>query len=247
MELLIPLRLLVLRTRMLALGALLSVAIGIAGSGYLPIGPLGSPERRSAIATADIQIDTLRPLAADLRASTATIADQSVMLGERLAADDTRTLIARRAGVPVEDLAVLSSRTAIVGRSSPVARGAVDAASSVQSRFRLTVSSASDTPIISLVAAAPDRATAARLAAAAAPALELVIASAPATVKKRLVVKPLASPRTAVVVTGGPKPLLGAVAALLAFIGWCWSVIVAVGVARARAPGLRIRWSHPAP
>jgi hypothetical protein len=213
------------------LGALVAVAIGVAASGYLPVGPLASPERRSAIATAEIQIDSRRPLAADLRATGATIGDQSVMLGERLAADDTRALIARRAGVAARDLAVLSSRTEIAGRASPVARAAVDAASSVQSRFRLTISSLTDAPIISVAAAAPDRTTARRLAAAAADALELVIA-APASVKKRLVVKPLAPPQTAAVVTGGPKPLLGVLAAMLVFVGWCWCVVVAIGVAR---------------
>ena len=232
MELLSPLRLLARRRLVLALGAVLAAAIGATTSGYLPVGPLASAEKRSAIATAEIQIDTQRPLAADLLASAATIADQSVMLGERLAADDTRVLIARRAGVPVRDLVVLSSRTAIVGRSTPLARAAVDAASSAPSRFRLTVSSLSDTPIIAVAAAAPDRKTAARLAAAAAPALELVIDAAPETVKKRLEVKPLAAPRTAQVITGGPKPLLGALAAVLGFVGWCWCVVVAGGIAR---------------
>jgi len=231
MELLSPLRLLARRRVVLLLGAMAAVAMGIAAGGYLPVGPLASPERRSAIATAEIQIDTRRPLAADLRAIGATIADQSVMLSERLAADDTRALIARRAGVPVRDLVVLSSRTAIEGRSTPVARAAVDAASSVQSRFRLTLSSMSDAPIILVAAAAPDRRTAARLASAAADALELVI-DAPETVKKRLMVKPLADPQTAAVVTGGPKPLLAVLAALFGFVGWCWCAVVAGGVAR---------------
>lgn len=231
MELLSPLRLLARRRLALVLGALVAAAVGVAAGGYLPVGPLASPERRSAIATAEIQIDTRRPLAVDLRATGATIGDQSVMLGQRLAADDTRALIARRAGVPPRDLAVLSSRTEIAGRASPVARAAVDAASSVQSRFRLTISSPSEAPIISVAAAAPDRRTARRLAGAAADALELVIA-APTTVKKRLVVKPLAPPRTEAVVTGGPKPLLGVLAALLGFVGWCWCAVVAGGVAR---------------
>ena len=231
MELLSPLRLLARRRLALVLGAVVAVAIGVAASGYLPVGPLASPERRSAIATAEIQIDTRRPLAADLRATGATIGDQSVMLGERLAAHDTRALIARHAGVPARDLAVLSSRTEIAGRASPVARAAVDAAASVQSRFRLTISSLSDAPILSVVAAAPDRRTASRLAAASADALELVIA-APETVKQRLVVKPLAPPQTAAVVTGGPKPLLGVLAALFGFVGWCWCAVVAGGVTR---------------
>ena len=231
MELLSPLRLLARRRLALVLGALVAAAIGVAAGGYLPVGPLTSPERRSAIATAEIQIDTQRPLAADLRATGATIGDQSVMLGERLAADDTRALIARLAGVPARDLVVLSSRTAIAGRSTPVARAAVDAGSSVQSRFRLTVSSLSDAPIISVAAAAPDRRTAARLAAAAGDALELVI-GAPETVKKRLEVNALAAPQTAAVVTGGPKPLLGVLAALFGFVGWCWCAVVAGGVTR---------------
>ena len=126
MELLNPLRQLLRRRRVLLLGMVLCGALGVAASGYLPVGPFASPERRSAVSTAEIQIDTVHPLAADLRASTATIAEQAAMLGERLAGDDTRGLIAARAGVRSRDLAILSSRTAIIGRSNPLARAAVE-------------------------------------------------------------------------------------------------------------------------
>ena len=232
MELLNPLRLLARRRRVVAVGAILSVLLGIAASGYVPVGPFASPERHAAVATAQIQIDTARPLAADVRANTAAIADQAVLLGERLASDDARSLIASRADVPLEDLAVLSSRTAIVGRASPLARAAVDASASVQTPVRLTVTTAGDTPIISLVAAAPDRETASRLASAAAPALRFVIASG-ATVKKQLEVKPLARPRTAAVVSGGPRPLIGVLVALFGFAGWCCCAVILGGLGRA--------------
>jgi hypothetical protein len=232
MELLSALRQLLQRRRVLLLGALLCGALGVAASGYVPVGPFASPERRSAVSTAEIQIDTPHPLAADLRASTATIAEQAAMLGERLAGDDTRGLIAARAGVRSRDLAVLSSRTAIIGRSNPLARAAVEASGSVQTPVRLIVSSASDTPIVSVLAAAPDRATATRLAAAAAPALRFVIASAPDTVRKRLEVQALSSPKTVTVVSGGPRPAIGVILALFGFIGWCWCAILASGLAR---------------
>jgi hypothetical protein len=234
MELVTPLHQLMQRRGALLLGLLLSLALGLAASGMLPVGPFASPERRSAVSTAKIQIDTVRPLAADLRASTATVAEQAAMLGERLAGDDTRGLIAARAGVPLRDLAVLSSRTVIVGRSSPLARSAVEASGSVQTPVRLTVTTASDTPLITVAAAAPTRETAARLAAAAAPAIRFVIASAPQSVTKRLGVIQLAPPRTATVVAGGPRPLIGAALAVLAFIGWCWCVLLAGGIARLR-------------
>ena len=64
----------------------------------------------------------------------------------------------------------------------------------MQTPVRLIVSSAADTPIVSVLAAAPDRATATRLAAAAAPALRFIIASAPDTVRKRLKVEALSAP-----------------------------------------------------
>ena len=86
MELLSPLRQLS-RARPLILAARACSARGCSRSRRAATGrgPLASPERRSAIATAEVQIDTARPLAADLRASTATIAEQAVMLGESLA------------------------------------------------------------------------------------------------------------------------------------------------------------------
>jgi hypothetical protein len=235
MELVNALRVLARRRVLVALGVLIACAIGAAASGYLAVGPLASPELRSAIATAEVQVDTARPLGADVRASAATIDEQAIMLAERLAADDTRTLIAQRAGVPVADLTVVSTRTAIVGRQSAVARAAVDAASSTTSRYRLTLSAPTGAPIISVVAAAPDRATAARLAAAAAPAVGKVIADAPDSIRQRLQVEQLAPPRTAIVASGGPTPLLGVLAALVAFVGWCWVVVVAGGLIR-RAP-----------
>jgi len=238
MELVTPLRRLLGRRRVLLIGILLCGALGVAASGYLPVGPFASPERRAAVSTAEIQVDTVHPLAADLRASTATIAEQAAMLGERLAGDDTRGLIAARAGVRSRDLAILSSRTAIIGRSSPLARAAVEASGSVQTPVRLIVSSASDTPIISVLAAAPDRATATRLAAAAAPALRLIIASAPDTVRKRLKVEALSSPKTVTVISGGPRPVIGALLALIGFIGWCWCAIVVSGVTRVWREGV---------
>jgi hypothetical protein len=239
MELLSPLRLLARRRLVLAVGVLVALAIGALGAGMVAVGPVGGPPTRSAIATAEIQIDTPRPLAADLRAATGTIEDQTIMLAERLAADDTTAIVAREAGVPLEDLAVVSSRTAIAGRHSAVARAAVDAASTPVSRYRLTVSSTTDAPIISLLAAAPDEATAARIAMAAAPAVESVIAAAPEKVRKRLVVRPLAPPTTKALVAGGRKPLLGVVAALLVFVGWCWCALVAGGLIRALRGGRR--------
>ena len=238
MELLSPLRQLLRRRRVLLLGILLCGGLGVAASGYLPAGPFASPERHSALSTAEIQIDTPRPLAADLRASTATIAEQAAMLGERLAGDDTRSLIAARAGVRASDLAVLSSRTAIIGRSSPLARAAVTASGSVQTPVRMIVSSASDTPIVSVLAAAPDRATATRLAAAAAPALSFIIASAPDTVTKRLKVEALSAPKTVTVVSGGPRPAIGVILALIGFIGWCWCAVVFSGLARVWREGV---------
>lgn len=231
MELLSPLRHLARRPLILALGVLGSLLLAFAASGYAP-GPLASSARRSAIATAEIQIDTARPLAADLRASTATVADQAVMLGESLSADDQRALIAARAGVDAEDLGVLSSRTALVGRASPLARSAVDAASSVQTPMRITVTTATDTPIITVMAFAPDEQTATRLAAAAAPALQSLIDAAPPTVKKRLVVKPLAAPQAVTVVNGGPRPLIAIGVAIFGFVGWCWIVLTLGGLGR---------------
>ena len=231
MELLAPLRELARRPLILAIGVLGSLLLAFAASGYGP-GPLASPERRSGVATAEIQIDTARPLAADLRASTATVADQSVMLGESLAADDKRALIAAHAGVDADGLAVLSSRTAIVGRPSPLALSAVDAASSVQTPMRITVTTATDTPIITVTAFAPDRETATRLAAATGPALQSLIDAAPPTVKKRLVVKPLAAPQAATVVNGGPRPLIAVAAAIFGFVGWCWAVLAFAGLGR---------------
>jgi hypothetical protein len=238
MELLTPLRLLLRRRRVLLLGMVLCGALGVAASGYLPVGPFASPERRSAVSTAEIQIDTVHPLAADLRASTATIAEQAAMLGERLAGDDTRGLIAARAGVRSSELAVLSSRTAIIGRATPLARAAVEASGSVQTPVRLIVSSASDSPIVSVLAVAPDRATASRLAAAAAPALRLIIEAAPDTVRKRLKVEALSTPKTVTVVSGGPRPVIGAILALIGFVGWCWCAIVVSGLARVWREGV---------
>jgi hypothetical protein len=232
MELLTALRHLVRRPLVLVLGVLVCGGLAVAVSGYLPVGPLASPVQHSAVSTAKIQIDTPRPLAADLRASAATIAEQAQMLGERLGGDDTRKLIATQAGVPERDLAVLSSRTAIVGRQSPLARSAVEASGSVQTPYRIIVTTPGDTPIISVMAAAPDRRTASRLAAATAGALRFVIASSPPSVTKRLGVEPLAGPRTVTLVHGGPRPLVGAILGLLLFIGWCWCAMLAHGVRR---------------
>jgi hypothetical protein len=232
MEFVTALHVLARRRLLVLLGALLAGTFGAAVAGYLAVGPFGSPELHSSVARTKIQIDTPRPLATDIWALGLTLSEQATMLGERLAAEDTREYIARQAGIPSDDLAVRSSRTAIAGRPSALARSAVDAASFSGTPYRLTVYPATDAPIISIVTAGPDTATASRLAAAAAPALRMVIDGAPDSVRRRLVVKPLAAPQTKAVVSGGTKPALGVVAALVAFAGWCWLVVVASGVVR---------------
>ena len=220
------------------LGILLCGALGVVASGYVPVGPFASPERHSAVSTAEMQIDTPPPLAADLRASTATIAEQAAMLGERLAGDDTRSLIAARAGVRASDLAVLSSRTAIIGRSSPLARAAVTASGSVQTPVRMIVSSASDTPIVSVLAAAPDRATATRLAAAAAPAMASSSRRrlTPSRSGSRSRRSPARRPSRSSPAARARRS--ACILALIGSIGWCWCAVVFSGLARVWREGV---------
>ena len=232
MEFVSALRTLARRRYWLPLGVLLAIALGAAAGGYVQAGPFARSTARSAVATAQIQLEAERPLESDVSVDGPTIARQAMLLGERLAADDTTALIARNAGVPSGALTVLSSNGATVsGRSSPLARLAVEAASSTPSRYRMTISSTTEAPIVSIVATAPEGPTAARLAAAAAPAMRMII-DAPDTVKRRVRLESLGPPRVEAIVARGTRPLVGAFAAVGGFVAWCWFVVVASALPR---------------
>lgn len=236
MEMVNLLRLLIHRRLWVGLGAVAAAALGLAASGEVPAGPFASSQTRAAVASVQIQVDTPTPLLADLRASELTVATQTTMLAERLAGEDARLAMAIRVGAP--ELSVVSARTAIPGRSSPLSREAVAAAGAPRGAYRLHVSVATGVPVINVVASAPDRRTALRLAEAVPSTLDAVTKGGSWSRDRRVRIQPLAPPRAVETISGGRRPALGVAAAVLFFAGWCWLVLVADGAARAARRGI---------
>jgi len=231
MELLSVLRLLAEKRLLVALGAVAAVLAGIVASGALGVGPMSAPERTSGVASSRTLVDTPRPLAADLGASDATIDAQAVLLAESLADAGLRAALARSAGVPARELTVLSVRSEQSVRS-PLAEAAEEAAQTAGGAYTLKVHAPPDVPIITVVAAAPDRLTAARLAAAAPPVLESLAAARAPTQSRRLSAERLGPVRVAEVKSGGVKPLTGIVGAVALFAMWCGGIVILSGLAR---------------
>lgn len=247
MELLSVLRLLVRRRLLVALGLLAAVLVALVGSGVLGIGPAAAPERTSAVALARIQIDTARPLAADLGASDATIDAQTVMLGESLADAGQQAALARAAEIPSADLTVRSTGIE-QGLDSRLRAAARDAARTSREPYVVTVASTPDVPILTVVAAGPDRRTSERLASAAAPVLDaLAVQRAPAD-WRRLSAEQLGPVRVAQARSGAVSPLLGVAGGLVLFAAWCGAIVVGGGLARVARSGSRMpRGGHTLP
>ena len=165
MELVAFLRVLWRRRILVGVGAILAVAVGFA------VG--GSPVPPSGLAKADVIVDTPQSaLAAAAPRGFDTFYWRATLLAMLLGTDPARQQIARVTGVPEDQIAVtdLELTAPTVPAALPVA--AVQAATTTAEPYVLTVSTNDVLPVVSIQAAAPDRAGAARLAAAAVSALQ---------------------------------------------------------------------------
>jgi hypothetical protein len=161
MEVLPALRLLWRRRRLLVAGALVAVAIGIA---------FGRPQTTSsALARTRVALDTTTSqLVASAPNGADTLPWRASLLMHLMATDATQGQLAQRLGVARDQVAVVDVHFSVPEIPASMPQVAADAANITVAPYVLTVYRLNAAlPVISIDAAAPDRAGAKRLAAAA--------------------------------------------------------------------------------
>ena len=157
-----------------------------------------------------------------------------------LATEPARRQLAREAGIPAQQLAVVDSdlATPIVPASLP----ATAAAANPGEVYLLSVHSDAMIPLISLDAQAPDREAAARLAEAAAHVLKISAAPADLPEARSFIAEPI-GPITTRSVAAGHRTLRMLGVAIVLFGLWCVGIVLVSAIARS----MRLPQTKPAP
>jgi hypothetical protein len=227
--------------RLVVLGlvpALLAGAViglrGPAGGSSNRVGETVSASARVLLQGPDSLPVDLNPKASD------SVAARARMIGDLMASDAARTDIARRAGLALAQLTVVTPTSGTVEDPVPIGiEGA--AAARAKTSFVLTVGADGSIPILTLSAGAPTGVQAVRVVTAAEEGLAQLV-SAGRSQGDGLRVLPLGAPRTQVVGASSKLPL-GVAAALVFFGFWCMAVVLLT----AALSGLHERGAAAAP
>jgi hypothetical protein len=241
MELLAIAHLLWERRLLVVLGAVVAVAAALLVGRAMP-GPsagYGAGMVRMVLDTTDSQLVKAAPVGA------ATLPMRARLLATKLAADTSRTTIAAAAGVPRDELTVLSpADKALPVIETPLVKQVGAAASDANAPYVVEVFTPEETPLITIKTSAVDPAHAARLAGVAAAGLQDLLIEADKSQSRGFVLRTVAPVRAIRVVSPSRRPFIMLAAALMVFCLWCGSVVLASGLAaRARRPTPR----RPAP
>jgi hypothetical protein len=226
MELVLALKVLWRRKLVLAVGLLLAIGLIAKGS--------TQPRTHSALAWTRVALDTQPsqlidpdPIGAD------SLPWRADLLTGLLSTEESKTAIARKLGAPVDELVVLEPRLATPEVGTPLPVHAVKAAATVAAPYVLIVQADGTLPLVSIAAAAPDRAHAAKLAQAAAATLEAASSLHPTRIVQGYVVEQVSPVRTKDIAgADGRVKAVGMALVLLAF--WCACVALAAGLPRRR-------------
>lgn len=231
MEILHVLRTLWRRRLAAALGVLLAAAVVLAG-GHGAASSVGVAYTRLALDTPRSQLVHADPSGAD------TLGWRASLLAHLAATDATKAAIARRAGVPAGQVAVVDPTLAVPAVPASLPKGVAEATAAVPQPYVLSVHEPDGSlPIVAIDAAAPDRAAAGRLARAAAGVLESEGSAAGVQGVQPFVIQGVAPIHARTVVSGGG--LLRSLA-MAAFVLVAWCAAVALGPRRSgRVPARR--------
>lgn len=233
MELVALARFLTHHRLMVALGVVLAVAAGVAAASRVD-----GTAARTGIASGRVLIDQNPSLVADLRGKgPQTIGTRAVLFGDLLATDGGRAEIARAAGVPVAQLAVVIPSMSGPITAVPLPAKAAESAALAQNAqpYGVTVLSDSSVPILTIAARAPTVGAATRLVDGATATLRTLIAQRTIDTDHGVVAEPVGAPRARLAPAPSrvPPRAVAPVAALFVFLLWCGGLIVISGAARA--------------
>jgi hypothetical protein len=219
----------------LTLGLLAAAGVGIARG--------GTPPASSGVAFVRVALDTPRSqLLTPAPTGVGTLPWRASLLSHLVASDPVKQQVARKAGIRLEQLAVVDPALTVPAVPASLPKSAAAVAAIDPAPYVLTVYLSNGAlPIISIGTNAPDRRAATRLAAAAAGVLEADASSARLPGLQRFVVQRVTPIHARTLVTKSP-PTKSAAIAFVLFAMWCACVALA---ARFRIGGFRLRRSRP--
>ena len=226
MELVPLLRELWRRRILVAAGAMAAIAVGV----VLPTGGTA----RTGVASTRVVLDTQRSqLLNTAPAGADTLAWRGALLAELLVSDPVRRSIAHDIGVAPNRLAIVEPTLAVPTVPAALPRVASEAAAVTAEPYVLTVRFHEQLPIVSIEAAAPDRARASALARAATDALDAASSPSGAGRNVQAFVVDRIAPVQAKEVAAGIKPVVKLALPVLLFGCWCIAVIMLPALAGA--------------
>jgi hypothetical protein len=241
MEILPILRLIWRRRFLVAAGVAGAVAVLVALGGTTPATTTG------AVAWTRLTLDTPRSqVVAAAPPGGATLAWRASLLSHLLASETLKQELARRLGVPSDQVAVADPALALPTKPTDTAVGASKAAAAIVAPYVVTILIPNNSlPIISLEAAGPDRSSAARLAGAAVAVLQSQASPAGrfgslimtglgvgGLTRQGFVVEQIAPVRVQLV-SSSSLPIKPIGASLFIFVLWCAGVLLLPRLKRA--------------
>ncbi len=204
------------RRILIALGAVLAIGLGLKVA--------GGAEDGSGIARTSVLLDTPDPQLLDpTPPGVKSLAWRATLLAEVLGAEPAHGRIARDAGIPAAQLAVVEPKLNVPTVPASLPRAAAEAAAVTPEPYVLIVRTDGVLPLISIKTTAPDREGAVRLAEAATGSLRATAALGDAPKVSRFVVNRVGAIKTREL--AGDGRLLIASALAISFFGlWCAAI-----------------------
>lgn len=221
------------RRRLVALGVLLSLLVGLTIAGQLPFGPSSQPGRASGTAQMRVIVDHRRTIVANTAANAGTIGTQAALLAELMAGDAQRVAIARRAGISPAQLGMQRVQLAQLLALGQLPTRAGRASATAIGDYVVNVWAASPLPVLTIDAFGPSAIDAARVARATRATLIALVAERAPSAARGIAVKPLGDVRAIEQPGTAPSKLLGPAAAIVFFLFWLCAVVLAAGLRRA--------------
>lgn len=228
MELVSILRPLWERRRLVALGVLVAIAAGLLASKQAsPATVSWDASGRVLVDTPDSQLVRPAPKAGE------TVAMRASLLADLAASDKVTAIIAREAGIPVDQLAVIGPAAEdLTPVPTPLVTQAAAVAQPVGAPYVVRVSSDIELPIIMVQANAPDPRHASLLVDAVARGLQSLLA--PQDGSDGFTVELLAKPEPEPLAGASRQLMYAAAGTLMTFGLWCTAIIFAAGLAGRR-------------
>jgi len=228
MELVAIARLLWERRLLVALGVLLAAAAAVLVGRAAPDASAGggSGSVRLVLDTSDSQLVKAAPNGAS------TLPTRAWLLANTLATDAGRARVARAAGVPDEQLVVLSpAEKTVPVMETPLVKQVGAAVRGGNAPYVVDVSTFDEMPLISIKAYAPDAPRARKLAGAAADGLRAMMLRQDKSQSRGFVLDTVAPARATQLSSASRHPYLMAAGAMATLALWCGLVVLVAGTA----------------